>query len=264
MKHIVISAQMGAASNLIKNLVLLSPDVYWPTDVPRMELVMAQYNKNLKIDKTNWIDAELRLNNQLAHNCFLMEVDYFKNQQLLTFPKPGVFINHSLFWDLPANLIEQQKYIQVIFVSPRTQFGLEWQMRAIYEKKCLIKNDTEFHDFCFAPEEKDKKVQQYIDQFGTEEYLRYNIWNARQILLDQQHIIFNYATTNKLPVLYLEDLLLGSDQLLHKNLQDIFNINLPLNQVTTVLSTWRQLHWDVTQTFDWLYSIDNMKNIKEL
>ena len=264
MKNIVISAQMGAASNIIKNILLLSSDVYWPNSVPRLDLVMKQYDKNFKTDKTQWIPSERLLNNQLANNCFLMEVDYFKFQSMLNFPKPGVFINHSLYWELPINFKQQQEYVDFLFVMPVTNFGLEWQMRAIYEKKCLVLNDNEFYDYCFAPEDRDKKVQEYINQFGKDEYFRYNVWNAKQIIAEQQNNTLAYIKQNKLPLIYLEDIILGSAQSLCNQLETIFKINIPLDYVEIVLDEWKNLHWNVAQTFDWVYSSNNIGTIKEL
>ena len=46
--------------------------------------------------------------------------------------------------------------------------------------------------------------------------------------------------------------------------ETMFKINLPVEEVETVLTTWKQLHWNVSETYDWPYGSDNIGIVKEL
>lgn len=250
MKHIVISAQMGAVSNLVKNIVLLSPDIYWPLEQDRLQVVLNQYNPILKQDKSTWVSLEVALNQRMG-NYFLMDMDYRSVQDKLPGDRPAAFINHSLFWDLPVDFDQQLNFLDVVFVMPSTEFGLEWQTRAATEK-VMIPNLEHHYDFCFDPADKQVKLPQYIQQHGEKNYIKFNVHSMRQVFKQQQDTL--RAQAINCPVLCLEDIILGSAQLIHHNITQALNISLAVDQVHQVLHAWRSLHWAPEHTFNWPYT----------
>lgn len=258
MKHIVISAQIGAVSNLIKNIALLSPDVYWPFNKSRLETVLKQYNPALKTNKSNWVDLEDAFNRRLG-NYFVMNLDYFSVKHQLNSNLPKVCINHSLFWDMPANFTQQLDFLNIVFVMPSTAFGLEWQTRAATEKVIIPRIERQY-DFCFAPNEKQTRIADYINRHGLENYLKFNIHSMRHVFKQQQQDLRLAIDDKSLTVIGLEDMILGSPELISTTVSNALNIHLDNTQVATVLDTWRSLHWAPQETFDWPYAWSNNIN----
>lgn len=263
MKHIVISAQMGAVSNLIRNIVLLSPDVNWTISNSRLDTVLKQYNPALKDDKSEWTNIENMFNHRLG-NHFLMNLDYFSVQRRLNYDLPEAFINHSLFWGLPTNFIQQLDFLDIVFIMPSTTFGLEWQTRAATEKVIIpnLKKQHDFksfcqHDFCFNPDEKQIKIADYINQHGLENYIKFNALNMREVFRQQQQDLRQAIADKPVTVIGLEDIILGSAELISKTLSQALTIQLDHTQVATVLEAWQSLHWAPQETFDWAYVWEN-------
>ena len=255
MKHIVVSAQMGAVSNLIKNIVLLSSDVYWPFNESRLDTVLKQYDPVLKINKSKWVDLEVAFNQRLG-NYFLMNLDYFSVKPWLNYDLPEAFINHSLFWDMPADFTQQLDFLNIVFIMPSTVFGLEWQTRAATEKVMIPKIEHQY-DFCFAPNEKQTRIADYINRHGLENYIKFNVHSMRQVFKQQQQDLRLVIADKSVTVIGLEDIILGSAELISTTLSQSLNIHLDHTQVATVLDTWRSLHWTPQETFDWSYAWSN-------
>jgi hypothetical protein len=252
MKHIVISAQMGAVSNLVKNIVLLSPDVDWPLSESRLDVVLRQYDPVLKHDRSTWTGLEVTLNQRLG-NCFLMSFDWTTAKHHLNRNQPAAFINHSLFWDIPQDFDQQLNFLDVVFIMPSTAWGLEWQTRAAAEK-VLIPNLEKQYDFCFAPEEKSARIADYIARHGEENYIKFNVHSMRHVLKQQQQDLRQAMAHRPVTVIALEDIILGSAELIAATLGQALNIHLDQDQVSTVLDRWRALHWAPEHTFDWPYA----------
>lgn len=246
MKNVIVSAQMGAAGNLVQSILRLSNDVYWPNLDDRQQKIESQYPTHLKTDKKNWTDLEDCLDKTL-YNPFLMDFDPRND---IAYEKPAVFVNHSLFWTLPDNFDEIRNRFDFVFVLPSTRFGLEWQCRAAFEK-VISPHQNEYYDFCFFGRNQKDQIHQYIKEHGLDEYQRYNVLNMREIFYQQQCKILEKIGNDV--VIFLEDLLLipGEKivQILNKNLKIKFDIE----QVDSVLHKWRHLHWPITETFNWKY-----------
>jgi hypothetical protein len=257
MKHTIISAQMGALSNLIKNIVLLSDNIYWPTNVDRLELILNQYNVSLKQDKSSWVDLEAKLNSKLG-NYFLMELNYWSVKQHLP-TQPCVFINHSLFWNMPSDFNKQLDHLNVLFVMPQTDFGIEWQTRAAFEK-VVAPNFDQQYDFCFEPDKKEQKIKSYIADHGQENYFKFNVHNMRFIFKQQQQELIQNVDTHLTNFIWLEDIVLGSADLVSTKIEQAIDIKLDRKQVDQILRTWRSLHWRPEDTFDWPYAWSSTVN----
>lgn len=251
MKHIIVSAQMGSCSNLIKNLLLLSTDLYWPTDVSRLDLAMAQYDPILKYDKTQWTAKEQDLHKTIK-NPFMMSVTLDKVCDLNSRPGPSAYINHSLFWQWPEYSNEIFNLANVIFVAPTSMFGLEWQTRAATEK-VIIPNFESQYDFCFEPENKEQSIQKYINVHGQDAYIAFNALNMREVFKQQQHTVKEQSRLLPSLWLALEDILMSPGELLYSTLTNHLGIEINLAEFNTVLDTWRELHWPIDTTFNWRY-----------
>lgn len=248
MHNIIVSAQMGAAGNLVKNIIQLSENIWWPKNTDRKALVDTQYPKLLATDRQTWTRLESVLH-ATVKNPFLVDFDAKNN---CVYEKPAVFVNHSLFWNWPTDFDTTKNNFCFLFVMPLTRFGLEWQCRAAFEK-VIDPNQDKFYDFCYDGADKQQKINEFIKQHGLQAYQKQNIINMREILWQQQQTVM--SKVNRDSVIALEDLLLCPAkqviEMLHKNI----DIELDHCQVEDVLAKWRQLHWPLNQTYNWKYSV---------
>lgn len=251
MKNIIISAQMGAAGNLVKNLVLLSHKIFFPGDPDRARLIENQYPDSLLENKLDWVKIETRLNHMIQ-NPFLMD---FKVDQVVDRDSPRVFLNHSLFWQWPSDLWDTLDQFNFIFVMPFTRFGLEWQCRAAFEKVLAPQKEL-LYDFCFEGSDKQHLILDYINTHGYAKYEAWNVFNMREIFLRQQQTLADTISGKPVMAIALEDLLLSPGAYLGKKLNDTFDLDLDIESVSNILKTWRDLHWPLESTFDWKYKLE--------
>lgn len=249
MKNIIVSAQIGAAGNLVKNLITLSHKTFWPTSQNRLQMMREQYPIQLHRDKKNWVDIETRLHHTIK-NPFLIEFDTDRD---IKNDKPSVFLNHSLFWQRPDEFLTTLNQFNFVFVIPRTRFGLEWQCRSAFEKVLRPKKDH-FYDFCFEGTNKQHLISNYINTHGYPAYEALNVANMREIFLAQQkQVTASVTDDNSATIISLEDLLLSPASIIIENLNDKLHLELDIVEVDQILKSWRSLHWPLEDTFNWIY-----------
>lgn len=239
---------MGAAGNLVKNIIQLSNQIWWPSDIDRKALIEQQYPDLLYTDKRTWTQLENVLHITVK-NPFLVEFDPKNNR---VYAKPAVFVNHSLFWNWPQNFDAIKNQFRFLFVMPMTSFGLEWQCRAAFEK-VIDPNQDKFYDFCYNGTDKIQKINQFIEQNGLEAYQKQNVMNMREILWQQQQAVISKVDRDC--IIALEDLLLCPVKKLVKIINKNLDIEFDHCQVSDVLTKWRQLHWPLDETYNWKYSL---------
>lgn len=240
---------IGAAANLIRNILLLSPDVHYPFDHSRLDRILNQYPDHLAIDKQQWIfiEAKFRFFQHIYNVDLSFDLNWEHYQNTVkNADKPGVFINHSFVYDLD-NFFVFLKNMPTLIVMPITDFGLEWQVRAYCEKKGV----DIMHNFTFADNVAEQK-EQFIQQHGHEAWCIENIQNMKHIIKERRDSVVKSVDQDA--ILPLEWLIQGDDaQTLHK-LTQRFDIDLDAQDAVTVLQTWRSRHWPLEETMNWKYA----------
>ena len=250
MVNFLVAGDIGAAANLIRNIMLLSDDVHWPYQRSRLDTILNQYPERLTTDKLEWIFIEVKLrffqaqyNIDPSHDLNWAEFE----TNVVNYDKPAVFINHSFVWELD-NFQTFAKHMPTIIVMPTTDLGLEWQIRAYCEKKGV----DIMHNFTF-PDRIEEQKAQYINQHGVEAWHRENIANMKTIIRDRRDHILN--TVDPTMILPLEWALTGmDDRRIVDQLSKRFNITIDFAQASQVLNTWRSRHWALADTYNWKYA----------
>ena len=250
MVNFLVAGDIGAAANLIRNIMLLSDDIHWPLEQPRLATILNQYPERLTVNKLEWIFIEVKLRFferyygiDPSHD--LNWVNYKKN--LIATEQPAVFINHSFVWELD-NFLTFAEHLPSIIVMPTTDLGLEWQVRAYCEKKGV----DIMHNFTF-PDRIEEQKAEYIAKHGTEAWHKENIANMKMIIRERRDHIMN--TVDLDTIIPLEWALSGrDDQLIVDKLSHHFNININFAQASTVLTTYRSRHWPLEDTHNWKYA----------
>lgn len=246
MVDLLIVADLGAAGNLVKNMIVQSPQVDFPYQ-DRLGTVLKQYPDTLRQDKSTWLNFEYRLRNwEQSYGIDLSENLDWEEYQLVRqcHEKSAVFLNHSAFYQIPE-FLEFYQNLLTILVLGTDDWQLKWQVRAYVEKKGV----ENLHDFTFEID-RDRQIKEFIDRHGRDEYHRVNIANMFEIMKQRSLEIAKYVDTSKvLPLQWL--IIPENDQRLVEHLENSFEIKLPLHDVKLILDAWRKLHWHPQHTLDW-------------
>ena len=242
-KDIVIVADLGAAGNLVRNLILLSDQVDWPLLTNRHATILSQYPTTLELE--NWlpVESKLRFWNKyygvdISDN---LDVDKFSRRQQRA--KPVVYLNHSAFYQ-PTEFRSVADIATTMYVAPTTEFGLHWQIRSYCEKKTVKK----LHNFTFETNV-DNQIKQYCETHGVEAWEKLNVKNF-QCIVEQRQKEFG------VPDLCLEMLLSEPVQNIVDAIANKLNIAIDVESAEQVVERWRSLHWPLEQTMDWKYFRD--------
>jgi hypothetical protein len=246
--NFLVAGDIGAAANLVRNIMLLSEDVDWPLGTPRLETILKQYPDRLAHNKAEWIYIEvgLRFFQQFYGVDPSHDLDWSNYNRLVkTTDKPAVFINHSFVWELD-NFFTFAEHLPSLIVMPTTDLGLEWQVRAYCEKKGV----EIMHNFTF-PDRIEEQKAEYINKHGAEAWYKENIANMKMVIKERRDHIVKTVDNNM--ILPLEWLLMPHDLPAINKIREYFDLDIDVNQAALVLNTWRKLHWPVEQTMDWKY-----------
>jgi hypothetical protein len=241
-KDILIVADLGAAGNLLRNLLLLG-NTDWPLSTDKIKTILNQYPVNLQLK--NWLQVEYKLRFwSRYYGLDLSDQLDFKNYQTLP-PTlyPRVWLNHSAFWEKDQIKSFLHKCC-VVYVAPSTSRGLEWQIRSYVTKK----TKELLHDFCFT-DNREIQIKKYIKDYGIDAYYLYNIENMKCIIekrqIDMKKIISSTQCID------LETLLFGKSDEIRDMIQQATELSIPTEQIEKVVSAWRKLHWDDTTTWEY-------------
>lgn len=243
--NILVLADLGAAGNLVKNLALLSNQVDWPLQENRFLRILDQYQSTTTL--SNWLAIEYNLRfwkkyYQLDLSDTLDWAEY--NKMCADTKLPIVFLNHSGFYQL-KEFTQFKKNLQVIYICPETEHGLEWQIRSYCEKKGFDK----LHDFTFESD-KENQIKQHIKKYGKESYFHCNIQNMKFIINARQQKM-KEVIKNFIPLEYLVD---GSKDELYNVFCDRTKLYINRSHFVEVVQLWRKLHWSWEDTYEWKYS----------
>ena len=238
-KDFLVIADLGAAGNLVRNLLLLG-DTDWPQETNRLARILKQYPVNLELK--HWLQQEYRLRfwTQQYSLDLSDNLDCELYRQLPTVDLPRVWLNHSAFWQA-EQFAWFADHCNIVFVAPTTAAGLEWQIRSYTSKKTL----PLLHDFCFE-HNREQQRRQYIETHGELAYYRLNITNMKHII-DQRQQVFLNQWSNR--CIALELLLTGTAEQIHTEIKQLTNLDIPPESIDQVVTAWRSLHWDNTR--DW-------------
>jgi hypothetical protein len=241
-KDFVIVSDLGAAGNLVRNL-MLSGETDWPMVTDKFTTILNQYPRNLELK--DWLQQENRLRFWLHY--YKLDLSNELNfAQFLKLPQaklPRVWLNHSAFWQ-PDQFEMFVNHCNVVYVAPTTAHGLEWQIRSYASKKTI----PLLHDFCFE-QDREQQKQQYIDTHGAEAYYLLNITNMKHII-DQRQQEFRL----KIPHAHcidLEVLVNGTVASIQDALTQATGLHIEIGTIEQVVNAWRQLHWSSTE--EWNY-----------
>lgn len=233
-------ADLGAAGNLVRNLLLLSNQVDWPLPTNRLDTILQQYLPNT--DLSQWLNIEYRLrfwdrfyNVDLSDN---IDLEKFQKRKITS--DPVIYLNHSAFYQ-PTEYHQLASQVSTLYVAPQTDFGLRWQIRSYCEKKTVEK----LHNFSFE-NNIDEQRSQYCATHGVESYYKLNIKNFAEIVKHRQA---NFG----IPDISLELLLSGPAEEIIDCFYTCLSIRIDVNQAKQVLEKWRQCHWPMNETDNWKY-----------
>jgi len=239
-KDILIVADLGAAGNLVRNLLLLSDQTDWPLANDRFATVMKQYQPTLQLK--NWLPVEnqLRFWQRYYHVDISDDIDIEKFNQRSKKDRPVVYLNHSAFYQ-ESQYQQLTTQVKTLYVAPKTEFGLSWQIRSYCEKKTVEK----LHNFTFEKDIEQQKLD-YCTVHGADAYYKLNIQNFKDIVGKRQKEFGN-------PDLSLEDLLFKSADDIVFVLANKLEIAINVEQAQQIIQSWRSLHWPSEQTMSWDY-----------
>lgn len=153
---LILLGDLGAGTNLVKNIFLLDPRYTSPFDYSR---VATLYNGTLD----NWLELERTTRINLIADT--VEVDSLQ---------PNLYVNHSAFHNT-LDFEKLQKLGHCVALLPKTRFAFDWQVRAYIEKAGNIldfggatveENIINMHEIMFA--RKSKMEQSGIDIVYTD------------------------------------------------------------------------------------------------
>jgi hypothetical protein len=239
-KDIVVIGDLGAGTNLIRNLLLLSSDTEWPLPNNRFNTIIQQYQPNTKLKDWLAIEDRLRFWKRYYGVDLSNHIDLMLFNQRQRTDKPVVYINHSAFYQLQEYQLLVPE-VDILYVAPCTEFGLAWQIRSYCEKKTVEK----LHNFTFEKDAEQQKTA-YCLAHDLKAYYKLNVENFKSIVGQRQK---EFGSPN----ITIEQLLFDPATSLVELLESIINVKIDVNQAQQILTVWRNLHWPADQTMNWEY-----------
>lgn len=255
MNNIILAVgDSGSAVNFIRNLITLSDNVHWPHDhLPRLDFIInTVYPSELKNNLGAWMGREYKLRNW--DDVYSIDVAHEPTTSILT-PKVQEYLKtqHVAFmvhWVHYARKILADTPATVVTISPETEFGVLWQIRAFVEK-CGI---DFVPNYTFTGLDINKQKSCYIEQHGLDAYRKENTLNMQEIVRSR---VGEYSLLggNHGIALNLEDLFTTETFIkLVEQINNYLLINIDLDQALQLRNAWWDLHWPVDRTLDfpWL------------
>lgn len=241
---IVIVADLGAAGNLVRNLILLSEQVDWPLVTDRVAAISNQYNPNKNLNQWLFTEYRLRFWDKYYNVDISNDIDLLKFSQRRIAAKPVVYLNHSAFYQFNEYKL-LKNMVKTLYVAPVTDFGLKWQIRSYCEKKTV----EQLHNFAFEADV-DNQRNNYCRIHGIDAYHRLNIINFIEIVNSRQKEFGS-------PDLSLESLLFGDVEKIVDLLLEKLDVTVDKELAAQILIKWQQCHWPLEQTTNWKYYDSN-------
>jgi len=231
---IIVVGDLGSGVNMVKNVLLLSPEVDFPiAPNSRLEYIKnLVYPDQLKDNLKNWIKFEYKLRNwkslyQIDIADFYADIDTPKVIEISQHSRI-VFITH---WpDIALQLKNKYSNIKLIALYPKTDKDLQWQINTYIEKLGIER----LQNFSFN-DNIDQQKNNYISQYGIEEYYKFNVLNMFEIMQERADSYKN------LPAYQIAISDLQNAEWID-GLSEYLNINLNLDQAHSLINTWKDFH----------------------
>lgn len=241
----VIHADLGAAKNIIKNVLLLSPEVYFPfTTENRLGFMLEKIYNSRPLH--TWFEAEYKLKNYPNFGVDFILGDADVNSIIHLPEKMQTQLDKTNFaLDLynrdRVDEIVNLPWVRFICVYPKTDIGLRWQVRAYVSKK----SESQMHNFTY---ENPADIDRHKEKWGQESWIKVNLYNFYQAVLDHRRKLEAQAWPN----IELEQLLYPERWIdLIEYLRQYFAIELNQDDCLTLLKAWTDLHWPMVETRQW-------------
>jgi hypothetical protein len=244
-KIFVLHADLGAAKNIIKNILLLSPEVYFPfTTHDRLEFLLTKIYNTRPLN--SWFDAEYTLKNYPKFGIELLQGDA-NVDDVINLPDDmrRQLSKTNFALDLynrdQVDRVVNLPWVRFMCVYPRTDLGVRWQVRAYVSKK----SENAMHNFTY---EDPKDIERHKEQWGHESWSKVNIYNFYQAVLAHRTKLQHSAW----PSIELEQVIYPDRwEDLIDSLIRYFAISLNHVQCLRLLKAWSDLHWPLADTCLW-------------
>lgn len=266
---IFVWADLGATNNFVKNLMLLSPDVHMMNNVSdynRFNYFEKEiYPEYLKTKLTSWFNHEYKLRKYRTEYGFDFTEDLYRGQPMdeilndraknILQDKKIIFTVHD--FEIIKKIKTTHPTMKILYICPNTVIGTMWQIRAYSEKRGY----ETLHNFMFNENVEENK-KEYILKFGLDAYIKENLINMTEIIDSRQQQWKQWALSNDVELVDLEDVLLNNIQYI-RHISKQFELNINVDQATSLFTLWQNLHWPFKDTLDWHYKfLENHINIK--
>lgn len=242
---ILTVGDLGAGTNLVKNVLLLSNDIDFPVSVKnRYQYILdTVYPDKIKNNMSTWISYEYRLRNwkewygvDIADNF----ADISNNITIERSQKSKlVFLTHTP--KIATTLKQKYPSINIVYLYPESDFALKWQIKT-YIDKLGIEN---LFNFSFSDDFENKKTQ-YIQKHGLDNYYAFNVLNMYEILKNR---VDDYRALEGTGI----EIGTLADGDWVKNLSEKLNINLDVDLAIKLVNHWHSLHRPIFEIIDYPY-----------
>jgi len=242
LKPILVIADLGAAANLVKNLLFLDKNYSFlesPVNDRHQYLLNTTYTNNLTFNE--WFNFEARTRKwkiDIAHRIDSAEILNIQSDL-----HNIIFINHTAFWELDE-LDKIKDLFNIVYVFPKTLIGVVWQVRAYIEKKGY----EELHNFTFENNAEQSK-QEMIDKFGVKYWAKVNATNMFNIVKERRTKFYCYAKKNNFCLVSLESLVDQNTTQAYNTLSGIAP-QMARNEFDDILHRWQSYHWPYSETLN--------------
>jgi hypothetical protein len=241
----VFHGDLGAAKNILKNIVLLSPQVHFPVNAPdRLEYFQNRIYVQQSIN--DWFRYEYHLKDYEKFGMPLILGDVDVDSILQLPPAVQTLLatkNYALdlFNKERANQVVELPWCRFLMIYPQTEQALRWQVRAYTTKK----KPEQLHNFTYCDQ---SLIDQHQVQYGMQSWIKVNTYNFYCNVRDYAQQL----KTQSWPSVPLEWILYSKhwDQLIDFLITH-FEVEIDHARALQLLQCWTNLHWPVDTTDLW-------------
>jgi hypothetical protein len=233
---VIIIGDLGAGSNVVKNILLLNKEFDWPNVqvLDRLSFIKESiYPVNLASKLDEWLQFEYKFRKFNDYYGVDISDSYGDiNTQLIVQKSQNKKIALLCHWpEFATNLKNKYPLIKLVSLYPESKFDLLWQIKTYIDKVSIEK----LQNFSFV-DNVEAQRKQYMDKFGEEEYYKFNVLNMIEILNRRKESYKNIDGH----AIKINSLL--SDSSWISKVGKFLNIELDETESIDLLNHWRNLH----------------------